>query len=274
MGRVIVLGSINVDLETKIDSYPNPGEKVVGESLQRYAGGKGANQAVAARARGVEVEMVGAVGDDDAGRASLNRLFAKGIKLRVERIPLVPTGHAIVFSDGRTNAIVVLPGANAKIGPSPLRPIHGLGPDDILLTQLETPADTVVDAVRYATKYGARVVLNLAPFAALPADVIEVADPLVVPAPDLAAFEALGVRPRSLVVLRGKDGLDWDGERIPGPVVPAGDVVDTVGATDALIGTLAAELVKGADRHEAAFAALSAAADNVRHHGAQPEPRL
>ena len=61
MGRVIVLGSINVDLETKIDSYPNPGEKVVGESLQRYAGGKGANQAVAARARGVEVEMVGAV---------------------------------------------------------------------------------------------------------------------------------------------------------------------------------------------------------------------
>ena len=100
MGRVIVLGSINVDLETKIDSYPNPGEKVVGESLQRYAGGKGANQAVAARARGVEVEMVGAVGDDDAGRASLNRLFAKGIKLRVERIPLVPTGHAIVFSDG------------------------------------------------------------------------------------------------------------------------------------------------------------------------------
>ena len=51
MGRVIVLGSINVDLETKIDSYPNPGEKVVGESLQRYAGGKGANQAVAARAR-------------------------------------------------------------------------------------------------------------------------------------------------------------------------------------------------------------------------------
>ena len=98
MGRVIVLGSINVDLETKIDSYPNPGEKVVGESLQRYAGGKGANQAVAARARGVEVEMVGAVGDDDAGRASLNRLFAKGIKLRVERIPLVPTGGSTTTS--------------------------------------------------------------------------------------------------------------------------------------------------------------------------------
>lgn len=274
MGRVIVLGSINVDLETKIDSYPNPGEKVVGESLHRYAGGKGANQAVAARARGVEVEMVGAVGDDDAGRASLNRLFAKGIKLRVDRIPQVPTGHAIVFSDGRTNAIVVLPGANAKIGPSPLRPIHGLGPGDVLLTQMETPADTVTDAVRYAARYGARVILNLAPFAALPDDVIQVADPLVVPAADLAAFEGLGATPRSLVVLRGKDGLEWDGERLPGPVVPDHEVVDTVGATDALIGTLAAEIVKGADRHAAAWAALSAAADNVRHHGAQADPRL
>lgn len=260
MGRVIVLGSINVDLETKLDSYPNPGEKVVGESLQRYAGGKGANQAVAARARGVDVEMVGAVGDDDAGRASLNRLFAKGIKLRVERIPRVPTGHALVFSDGRTNAIVVLPGANAKVETGALRPIRGFGEGDLLLTQLETPVEAVVDAVRYAQRYGARVVINLAPFAELPADVIKAADPLVIPAPDLAAFEALGVKPKSLVVLRGREGLDWDGEHIPGPVVPDHEVVDTVGATDALIGTLAAELVKGADRHAAAYAGLSAAA--------------
>lgn len=274
MSRVIVLGSINVDLETKIDSYPNPGEKVIGESLSRHAGGKGANQAMAARSRGVDVEMVGAVGDDDAGRASLNRLFAQGIKLRVERLPQVPTGHAIVFSDGRTNAIVVLPGANAKVGTGALRPIRGFGANDILLTSLETPVDAVADAVRYAVKYGARVVLNLAPFAPLPADVIEAADPLVVPEADLAAFEALGATPKSLVVLRGKAGLHWDGELIPGPIVPDDEVVDTVGATDALIGVLAAELAKGADRHAAAWAGLSAAADSVRHHGAQPDPRL
>lgn len=274
MARVVVLGSINVDLETKIDSYPNPGEKVVGDKLSRYAGGKGANQAVAARARGVEVEMVGAVGDDDAGRASLNRLFAQGIKLRVDRIPQVPTGHAIVFSDGRTNAIVVLPGANAKVGMGALRPIRGFGSQDVLLTQLETPVESVADAVRYAVKYGARVVINLAPFAELPADVIEAADPLIVPANDLKAFEALGASPKSLVVLHGKDGLDWDGERIPGPIVPDSEVVDTVGATDALIGALAAELAKGSDRHTAAWAGLSAAAASVRHRGAQPDPRL
>lgn len=274
MGRVIVLGSINVDLETRVSSYPGPGEKVVGESLSRFAGGKGANQAVAARARGVEVVMVGAVGDDDAGRASLNRLFARGVKLQVERIPQVPTGHAIIFADGRTNAIVVLPGANAKVGPNPLRPIRGLGADDLLLVQLETPPETVADAVRYASRYGARVMINLAPFAQLPADVIEVADPLVVPAVDLPALESLGCRPRSLVVLHGKAGLEWDGERIPGPVVPDDEVVDTVGASDALIGTLAAEIVRGSDRHAAAWTALSAAADNVRHAGAQPDPRL
>ncbi len=275
MGRVIVLGSINVDLETTVGSYPRPGEKVVGESLCRYAGGKGANQAVAARRGGAEVVMVGAVGDDDAGRASLNRLFAQGIKLQVERIPQVPTGHAIIFSDGRTNAIVVLPGANAKVGPNPLRPIRGLGERDLLLTQLETPVDTVADAVRYARRYGARVMVNAAPWADLPADVVEAADPLVIRAADRAALEASGVRPASLVVvLAGTDGLEWDGHHVTGEVVPQAEVVDTVGATDALIGALASAIVQGADRETAARAALAAAADNVRHAGAQPDPRL
>lgn len=274
MGRVIVLGSINVDLETTVGAYPQPGEKVVGHSLSRYAGGKGANQAVAARRGGSEVVMVGAVGDDDAGRASLNRLFAQGIKLQVERIPLVPTGHAIILSDGHTNAIIVLPGANAKVGPNPLRPIRGLGEGDLLLTQLETPVDTVADAVRYARRYGARVMVNLAPWADLPADVIAAADPLVLPAADLPRLEASGARPASLVVLRGKEGLEWDGQRFTGEVVPADQVADTVGAADALIGTLASAIVQGADKASAARAALAAAADSVRHAGAQPDPRL
>lgn len=274
MGRVIVLGSINVDLETTVDSFPRPGEKVVGHSLSRYAGGKGANQAVAARRAGTEVIMVGAVGDDDAGRASLNRLFAQGIKLQVERIPQVPTGHAIIFSDGQTNAIVVLPGANAKVGTHVLRPIRGLGPGDLLLTQLETPAESVAEAVRYARKYGARVVVNLAPWADLPADVIEAADPLVIPATDLPRLQASGKNPKSLLVLRGRDGLEWDGESFTGTVVPDEEVVDALGATDALIGTLASALVRGADKQTAARAALAAAAESVRHAGAQPDPRL
>ncbi|MDO5533692.1 MAG: PfkB family carbohydrate kinase [Propionibacteriaceae bacterium] len=274
MPRVIVLGSINTDQETLVPTFPKPGEKVVGTSLSRHAGGKGANQAVAARAQGAEVIMVGAVGDDPAGRSALNMLFAHGIKLQVERIAQVPTGQAIIWSDGQANAIVVVPGANAKVGPNPLRPIHGMGPEDLLLTQLETPVDVVAGAVRYARKYGARVMVNAAPYADLPADVIEAADPLVIPAADLPAFEASGVRPASLVVLHGKAGLDWDGERFAGPVVADDEVVDTVGATDALIGALAAAIAGGAERATAARTALGAAADNVRHAGSQPDPRL
>lgn len=274
MGRVIVLGSINVDLETRIDAYPQPGEKVVAHSLHRYAGGKGANQAVAARAQGVEVLMVGAVGDDDAGRASLNRLHPMGIKLHVERIPHVPTGHALIFSDGRTNAIAVLPGANAKIGPRPLDQVKGLGPGDVLLTQLETPAERVAQAARHAHERGARVIVNAAPYVELPDDVCAMADPLILRADDEDAFAARRVEPISLLVLRGAAGLDWDGRRFSGEVVPAEDVVDTVGASDALIGTLAAQLAKGADRPTAARLALQKAADNVRHAGAQRSPRL
>lgn len=274
MGRVIVLGSINVDLETRIDTYPAPGEKVVGHSLSRFAGGKGANQAVAARARGVDVEMVGAVGDDDAGRACLNRLYARGIKLHVERIPQVPTGHALVLSDGRTNAIVLIPGANTRVGARALDPVRGLSSDDLLLTQLETPVERVAEAVRFAAERGVRVVLNAAPWAPLPDDVIELADPLVVRSDDVAALEAGTARPRSLVVLRGKDGLVWDGVEYGAALVPDVEVVDTIGATDALIGTLAASLAQGADRATSATLALDAAADSVRHAGAQHDPRL
>ncbi len=274
MSRVIVLGSINVDLETRLESYPQPGEKVMAQSLSRYAGGKGANQAVAARAQGADVIMVGAVGDDDAGRASLNRLYTRGIKLYVDRVPQVPTGHAIIFSDGRTNSIAVVSGANAKVGSRPLDPIRGMGPSDILLMQLETPVNTVAEAARQAARHGVRVIINAAPYTDLPSDVVALADPLVVPEEALDDFEASGARPASLVVLRGKDGLDWDGVRYTGDVVPDDQVVDTVGATDALVGTLAAALVRGNDRAQAAKLALDAAAANVRHSGSQPEPRL
>ncbi|MFV0451489.1 MAG: PfkB family carbohydrate kinase [Propioniciclava sp.] len=268
MGRVIVLGSINVDVESRIDSYPRPGEKVTASSLERFAGGKGANQAVAARALGGEVVMVGAVGDDDAGRESLNRLYRLGIKLEVERIPRTPTGTAVVLSDGMTNAIAVFPGANHQVSARPLAPLRGLGSADLLLTQLETPVETVAAAARYAAERGVRVVINLAPAVDLPADVFELADPLIVPEETLPLVTASGASPRSLIVLRGKDGLDWDGEHHAAAVLPDTEVADTVGATDALVGTLAAALVRGDSRAEAARLALNAATENVRHHGA------
>ncbi len=274
MGRVIVLGSVNVDLEVRVPHHPKPGEKVIGETLQRFAGGKGANQAVAARAAGAEVYMVGAVGDDDAGRAALNRLYDRGIRLMVDRVSNTPTGHALITTDGGSNAIVVVPGANAHLGARVLDPIKGLGSGDLLLTQLETPVEQVSQAVRQAAQNGVRIMINLAPYAELPDDVVRLADPLVVPQAHLSQFEARGVRPRSMVILLGKTGVAWDDEIVNGEIVPESQVVDTLGASDALVGTMAAAIVAGKSHTDAMRAGLAAAAENVRHFGAHRYARI
>ncbi|MDQ2757914.1 MAG: PfkB family carbohydrate kinase, partial [Actinomycetota bacterium] len=114
MGRVVVVGSLNVDLVIRVARMPSPGETVLGEDLRRLAGGKGANQAVAAAEAGAEVVMVACVGDDEAGKAYARRLEARGIRPVLTVVDGVPTGHAVVTVDGGgENAIVVVPGANA-----------------------------------------------------------------------------------------------------------------------------------------------------------------
>lgn len=275
MGRVIVLGSINIDLEVKVDSFPGPNEKVMGASFSRFAGGKGANQAVAAKEYGATVVMVGSVGDDGAGRACLNRLAAKGIQLAVDRIPNVPTGHAFITTDTHgVTEIVVASGANSMVAKRALDEVRQLGPEDIVLTQLETPVETVSRLMRDAIAEGARIVINLSPYEELPEDVVAYANPLIIQEKNLEAFQKLGYQPKSLLVTHGKDGITWDGINYPGVVVPAEDVVDTTGGSDAFVGTLVAALVEGKDNGEAAFLAMKAAAENVRHYGAQRNPRI
>lgn len=274
MGRVVVLGSLNVDLEAKVPRHPNPGEKVVATSWSRLAGGKGGNQAIAARAAGARVVMVGAVGADSAGRSYLDRLAGKGIQLAVDRVTDAPTGHAMITTDGSgVNEIVVIPGANHRVSRRPLDPIKGLGSADILLTQLETPPSVVAEAVRQAKSWGMRVIINLAPFAELPADVLDAADPVIVHERDLAALDEGGHRPQELLVMGGGHA-SWNGLQVTGPLVPAEQVVDTVGAVDAFCGVLAAALSFGVDQPTALRHALEAAAKTVKHFGSQPDPAL
>ncbi len=276
MGRVIVLGSLNVDLEVHVQAMPAVGEKVMGESLMRFAGGKGGNQAVAARATGADVIMVGSVGDDDAGRQYLNRLAALDIGLEVTRQPGTPTGHALILTDTRgANRIVVIQAANLHIEHRPLRPLGKLDPErDVFLTQTEIAPDDVADAVRYVTERGLRVVLQLSPYVTLPDDVIAVADPLIIHEADVSRLQATGATPKSLLVTRGKHGVTWDGVEQSGELVPQQEVVDTIGAGDAFVGTLAGALAQGKDRVAAVADAQAAAAKNVRRYGAQPNPRL
>ncbi len=275
-GRVLVLGSLNVDLVTRVERHPRPGETVLGDGLAQLAGGKGANQAVAAAAAGAQVAMVGCVGDDAGGSAYLARLVARGIDVSGVRVcPGVPTGHAVVIvSEDGENSIVVVPGANDLLDEREVAAVDALRPGDVLLVQLEVPRAVVCTAVRRAAGRGARVVLNTAPYATLPPDVVALADPVVANEHEMAALAEAGAEPHSLLVTFGANGAAWDGVTAPAHPVEAADVVDTTGAGDAFCGALAASLASGADREQALEAALAAGAAAVRHTGAQPDPHL
>ena len=275
-GRVLVLGSLNVDLVTRVERHPRPGETVLGEGLQQVAGGKGANQAVAAAAAGAPVSMVGCVGDDAGGTAYRGRLERLGIDVAgLRTCEGVASGHAIVtVADDGENAIVVVPGANDLLDDREVAAVDALGPGDVLLVQLEVPRAVVCTAVRRAAGRGARVVLNTAPYATLPPDVVALGDPVVANEHEMAALAEAGAEPGSLLVTFGANGASWDGVTAPAHAVAAADVVDTTGAGDAFCGALAAALARGADREVALEAALAAGAAAVRHPGAQADPTL
>ncbi len=276
MGRVLVLGSLNVDLVTRVSRHPRPGETILGEGLERLAGGKGANQAVAAALAGADVALVGCVGDDDDGRAYRERLARLGVdvtELRTTRRGA--TGQAwIAVDDEGENTIVVVPGANGHLGEADLLPLRELVAGDVLLVQLEVPLDVVAGAVRVAHERGARVVVNVAPYAALPPDVLGLADPVVANESEALLLADADAVPGSVLVTFGGHGAAWDGDQRPGTEVSAEEVVDTTGAGDAFCGALAAALAAGADREGALTAALAAGADAVRRVGAQPDPAL
>jgi len=276
MGRVVVVGSLNVDLVTHVERHPRPGETVVGAGLERLAGGKGANQAVAASAAGATVVLVGSVGSDEAGSAYLTRLSAHGIDTSSIRVaPGCPTGHALVaVDDAGENTVVVVAGANAVTTVQDLAALESVTAGDVVLLQLEVPLEVVIAAARRSSARGARVILNLSPYAAVPPDVVALADPLVVNEHEALLLADSEAMPVSLVVTFGAAGAAWDGDRRTGPVVERPDVRDTTGAGDAFCGALSAALAAGAGRREAFQLALVAGADAVRHLGAQRDPAL
>jgi ribokinase len=268
MAVVMILGSLNVDLVTRVERHPAPGETVLGDGLVRVPGGKGANQAVAAAEAGAKVAMVGRVGDDAAGAAYVERMKHLGIDVRgLQVTPATPSGHALIaVSAEGENTIVVIPGANGQVGLADLGPLDALGPGDVLLTQLELPLDVIAQGVRTAHGRGARVVLNIAPYASLPAEVLALADPVVANEHEAKQLAADGADPASLLVTLGGDGARW-GELTA--ATPKVEVVDTTGAGDAFCGALAAALAAGADNEAALTAAVAAGAQAVTRPGAQ-----
>ncbi|MGA1835642.1 PfkB family carbohydrate kinase [Herbiconiux sp. 11R-BC] len=270
MGAVVVVGSLNIDSTVAVERHPQPGETLLGGDLVKNFGGKGANQAIAAARAGAKVGFVGRVGDDPDGDAYLRRLAGYGIDTtHVARTTGVPTGHAAIAVDARgENTIIVSPGANGRLTVGDLAPLTGLAPGDVLLASLEVATDVVAEAARIAAARGARVILNLAPYAGLPGDVLELADPVVVNEHENELLAADGYAPRSVLVTLGSQGSRWGAETVPVGTVTT--VLDTTGAGDTYCGTLAAGLAAGLAPRDAMEAASTAAALSVGWVGAQP----
>jgi ribokinase len=276
MGRVAVLGSLNVDVVTLVERHPVPGETLLGEAGGTFAGGKGGNQAAAAARAGAAVSMLARVGDDGPGRAYLDRLVRLGIDTAaVSTSDSAPTGTAFITVDEQgENSIIVVAGANGESDRALVEEAGRLGAGDVLLCSLEVHLDTVADAARAAHAAGARVVVNLAPYAALPPDVVALADPVVVNESEMRDLADSDLVPLSLLVTFGAAGARWGVDGVDGIPVAKRDLGDTVGAGDAFCGALAAALAGGADRQAALEAANAAGAAAVRWVGAQPDAAL
>lgn len=271
MGSVIVFGSLSQDLHLQMPRHPGSGETVMSGDIEYRFGGKGANQAVAAARAGAASVFIGKVGGDRQGQEYLRRLGRFGVDTsRMQVVPDAPTGTAIIYvDDSGENMIVVAPGANHRMSSTDVGSLAGIGPGDVLLMPLELPLDVVADAARHAASRGARVVLNLAPFAELPADVLALCDPVVANEHEAGLLRDSGAEVGSLLVTLGAEGSRWGDVEVPAERVSP---VDTTGAGDAYCGTLAARLSLGDGPAQAMTAASVAAARCVLHPGAQPDP--
>jgi ribokinase len=297
---VVVVGSINQDIVVRVPAPPGPGETVLADAASTTAGGKGANQAVAAARLGVPVSMVGRVGDaaaDPAGPALKEGLAAAGVDVsNVVETPGVLSGRALITltPDGE-NRIVVAAGANASLTAADVDACADLlGRAKVIVTQMEIPRQVTQRLAEVAAGRQVPLVLNLAPAAALAPDVLAKVAVLVVNEheagfllgeevrPEGAAAAArrlLETGPSAVALTMGAAGAVWcargrgiaaggeTGGHVPAPVVK---VVDTTGAGDAFVGALAARLAAGQDIGTATRFAVRVASEATTTHGAQP----
>ncbi len=261
MPEIAVVGSLNLDTTVQVPRLPAPGETVLGTGHFDGAGGKGANQAVAASRLGRRVSMVGMVGDDDAGRRLLRALSQDGVDVSSVGVNgNVASGMAVITVDSHgENMIVVDPGANGAFDPTALSSASAtIRSASVVLIQLEIPLDSVAAAVSTAT---GTVVLNPAPAAALDPAVLERVDVLVPNATELALLVRAAVPtspdqaivaakqligPAAVVVTLGENGavVVASGTEVHVPA-PGIDPVDPTAAGDAFCGALADALMRG-----------------------------
>lgn len=283
VGRVVVVGSANLDLVTVTATLPLPGETLLATSYAEFPGGKGSNQATAAARMGAKVSFVGRRGPDAAGEILAATLADEGIDVEHFRIADAPTGRALVMvDDAAENSIIVVQGANAEMSAAAVSAARDLiAAADVVVCQLEVPVEAVLSAARTAR---GRFVLNPAPAQPLPEALLAAVDVLVVNETeyetvlgaslpgDLTEIAAVARRPgmpATVVATLGARGAAvCHGGTVTLVSPPAVQVVDTTGAGDTFVGALAAELAAGLDLEQAARHAVTAASLSTRTLGA------
>jgi ribokinase len=280
--RIAVVGSANIDLTTFTDQFPRPGETIFGKEFHLGFGGKGANQAAAARLCGAQVSMIARVGDDLFGPATIQNFNARGIDTSYVRItPGVSSGVAPIFVDGAgQNRILVVMGANGKVMPEDVDAAGDvLRAADCIVLQLEVPVETVYYTLRFARQHGIRSILNPAPGQALDLAEVANADYVIPNETEAEALSGMAVGSlndarscavsllrsglRRVIITLGENGALFASQEnmlhvAPHRVRP----VDTTGAGDAFIGSFATFLAEGFPEPEAieranVYAALS-----------------
>ncbi|MGG7517370.1 ribokinase [Allorhizobium undicola] len=286
---ITVFGSINMDLIATTTRLPKPGETVAGTGFATAAGGKGANQALAARRAGAEVRMVGAVGADQFAAPSLELLRQAGTDLTSVKTVEGPTGTALILveQDGE-NMIAVIPAANASVTSADASAtVKAMTGNDSLVLQLEIPADAVETALIEAKAAGIRTILNLAPLTEDAARLGGLADMVIANETEferLAGETGLGNSEReaalkrlhaqsgqTLIITLGADGVMAirDGQIVRAKGLKI-EPVDTVGAGDTFCGYLAASLDAGMEFEAALRRAAVAGSLACLKAGAQP----
>ena len=267
-----VVGSINLDLVASGAPLPRAGDTVTGARCAQHPGGKGANQALAARRLGAEVKMVGCVGDDALAETALALLRQDGVDVGAVMSEIgTPTGVALIaVSPEGENQITVASGANANVSPSD---VAGLPNCDVILCQLEVPVHAIEAAADRATATGALLAINLAPAMEVPSTLLDRADLLIVNEIEAAFYgEALHHDGGLVALTLGGEGavLFKQGREIARSKAYPVNVVDTTGAGDTFCGALACALAEGQEPQAALNFASAAGALAVTKPGAQP----
>jgi ribokinase len=289
MSRILVIGSSNTDLISKVKKFPNAGETIEGISFLQAMGGKGANQALAAHKLGGDVKFITCLGKDANGKNALKYYEQEGLDVSLSLcIDEAPSGTAMIWVEASgENCIVITPGANRMLTPEYIYKVEeAIAEADIVLLQMEIPYETVKTVCDIASKHHKKIMLNVAPARQVDAELLKMIDILVVNETEAELVSGVKIKDvgketvvdmlldkgvKTVVLTLGKQGCYFKDNQMDlfFPALQV-DTLDTTAAGDTFCGALAAELSRGHNWKETLQFATAASAICVTRMGAQP----